>query len=198
MRNVHPNQLICDECKKQANRERSTARHRAKMQVKYPDKMFCECCGKEFAPVTRADKRFCYDDECKKERARRRWRAWRQRREEDGTFRDKVNTYQRDYRQRTGYGRDWELRRRYGITLVQWLEMVDAVDEKCEICGFADEALCVDHDHETGRIRGVLCRRCNRSIGQLGDTPEHLQRALDYLLRSTRSLERPAEAASAS
>jgi hypothetical protein len=76
--------------------------------------------------------------------------------------------------------------------------MVDAVDEKCEICGFADEALCVDHDHETGRIRGVLCRRCNRSIGQLGDTPEHLQRALDYLLRSTRSLERPAEAASAS
>lgn len=189
MRNVHPNRKICDECKQRLNRERSTAHHRAKMRVKYPSKVFCECCGKEFKPLARADTRFCYDESCKKERARRRWVSWRRRREEEGTFRDTVNAYQQEFRQRTGYARDWELKKRYGISLPDWIAMVEAVGGKCEICGKAEEDLCVDHDHSTGIIRGVLCRRCNRALGQLGDTVERLSQVLAYLERTLTSNE---------
>lgn len=42
-------------------------------------------------------------------------------------------------------------------------------------------ALCVDHNHETGEIRGLLCNRCNRTIGLLEDDPEFFKRAYDYL-----------------
>mgnify|MGYP006405797549 CR=1 FL=1 len=61
------------------------------------------------------------------------------------------------------------------------MDMVTAAGGVCQICGKSDESLCVDHDHETGHVRGVLCRRCNRAIGQLGDTREMLMKAVDYL-----------------
>lgn len=55
----------------------------------------------------------------------------------------------------------------------------------CECCGKADRrALALDHCHETGVFRGWLCSRCNLGLGQLGDTIDSLQRALDYLKRS--------------
>lgn len=81
-------------------------------------------------------------------------------------------------------GRRLELKAKYGITLEQWAAMVSYAGNCCEICGKADEALCVDHDHETGKVRGVLCRACNRSIGQLGDTAESLQKATSYLAKT--------------
>jgi hypothetical protein len=43
---------------------------------------------------------------------------------------------------------------------------------------------CVDHCHETKKVRGLLCSPCNRAIGQLGDTVQGVQRALTYLQRS--------------
>lgn len=143
----------------------------------------CEQCGSEYEPV-RSDNRFCRTPECKRARQKARWQKWREAREAEGTFRDIENERQRTYRQRTGYARDYELRTKYGITLAEWLEMVARVNGRCEICGNADEALCVDHDHETGRVRGVLCRSCNRAIGQLGDTEAHLMAALNYLRKT--------------
>jgi hypothetical protein len=143
----------------------------------------CERCGTEYEAV-RADNRFCREVACKRARQKARWEKWRTAREADGTFRTIENERQQNYRQRTGYARDYELRTKYGITLDEWMAMVAAVNGRCEICRKADEALCVDHDHETGRVRGVLCRSCNRAIGQLGDTEAHLQSALDYLRKA--------------
>lgn len=56
----------------------------------------------------------------------------------------------------------------------------------CECCGRrAVDTLCLDHDHVTGVFRGWLCRQCNAGIGQLGDTPESVERALAYLKRAS-------------
>jgi len=57
--------------------------------------------------------------------------------------------------------------------------------ESCEICGTdgveRSESLCVDHNHETGEIRGILCRQCNVGIGNLRDSSRLLQLAAAYL-----------------
>jgi hypothetical protein len=41
--------------------------------------------------------------------------------------------------------------------------------------------MCVDHDHETGEVRGLLCVQCNSALGKLGDREEALLRALEYV-----------------
>ena len=55
-----------------------------------------------------------------------------------------------------------------------------ATSDCCEVCG-NKEKLGYDHDHTTMKFRGVLCNKCNRSIGQLGDTLESIQKVVDYL-----------------
>lgn len=55
--------------------------------------------------------------------------------------------------------------------------------KQCQICA-SNDTLSIDHDHSTGKIRGVLCRRCNTSLGSFQDSEELLQNAINYLRRS--------------
>jgi hypothetical protein len=64
--------------------------------------------------------------------------------------------------------------------------MLDAQGGGCAICGRlprSDIALHVDHDHATGRIRGILCWPCNNLLGDVQDDPKRLYAAADYLSR---------------
>lgn len=77
---------------------------------------------------------------------------------------------------------------RYGITLEEYNALNESQNGKCAICGNypsegrnKDSRLAVDHCHETGKIRGLLCQKCNTGIGLLGDTKESLLKALKYL-----------------
>lgn len=75
------------------------------------------------------------------------------------------------------------LKRKYGITLDEYDCMLESQGGVCGICATTVEGkeLCVDHDHETLEVRGLLCTTCNKAIGQLGDTVEDLRKALAYL-----------------
>lgn len=77
-------------------------------------------------------------------------------------------------------GRAGHLKRQYGITPAQRDAMVASQHGLCVIC-LAAPPVHVDHCHETGRVRGVLCFNCNSAIGKLGDDPGTLRRAIAYL-----------------
>ncbi|WP_079052448.1 endonuclease VII domain-containing protein [Streptomyces regalis] len=72
------------------------------------------------------------------------------------------------------------LRRKYGITETERDEMIASQMGLCAICLTAP-AVHVDHCHNTGRVRGVLCFNCNSGLGLLRDDPEAMNRAADYL-----------------
>lgn len=71
------------------------------------------------------------------------------------------------------------------ITYEQYLKLFLEQEGACAICGSAvnqfNKGMCVDHNHTTGKVRGLLCTDCNRGIGSLKDDKELLQKALDYL-----------------
>ncbi|TXH11588.1 MAG: hypothetical protein E6R04_01480 [Spirochaetes bacterium] len=76
------------------------------------------------------------------------------------------------------------LKTRYGLTLHEYELLLKEQDGKCAICGevcSTGKRLAVDHDHKTGRVRGLLCRRCNRGVGHFDDDISRLERALTYL-----------------
>ena len=83
------------------------------------------------------------------------------------------------------FRRDYDYQRKYGITLEDYNDMFYEQHGSCGICGKHQEELktrlCVDHDHDTKEVRGLLCRDCNKAIGQLGDNIESIQKVLEYL-----------------
>ncbi len=89
-------------------------------------------------------------------------------------------TYERLY----GSTREYHLRRRYGITGTDFDEMVEAQGGTCAVCDQKPEH--VDHDHETGMVRGILCFNCNQALGNVRDDPAVLQGLIDYLGRHRR------------
>jgi hypothetical protein len=141
----------------------------------------CPTCGKEFQP------RFGQQTYCTS-RCRR------------------ASSYDRDYALRhrerlTRQAREWSqknpsrvlnahLKRNYGITLDEFNRMLTEQGGGCAICGAREGKgkgngvrLHVDHDHVTGKARGLLCGTCNRGIGQLGDDLERVLAAVRYLQR---------------
>ena len=72
------------------------------------------------------------------------------------------------------------LKKMYGITPEDYDRIFLEQEGRCGICG-TDLDLVVDHDHTTGRVRGLLCRRCNRTLGQFEDDRELVRRALEWL-----------------
>lgn len=85
-----------------------------------------------------------------------------------------------------GYYRDWHLQNKYGITHKDYLQLKESQDNKCKICGIAEEhcenqRFAVDHDHDSGEVRGLLCKKCNQAIGLLQDSSSFAKAAYRYL-----------------
>lgn len=80
-------------------------------------------------------------------------------------------------------GTESRLRSKYGIDLDDHAAMFRLQQGACAICNRTDRRLVVDHDHETGAVRGLLCARCNSGIGLLGDDADVAEAAVLYLRR---------------
>ena len=77
------------------------------------------------------------------------------------------------------------LRNKYGITPAEKQKMVEEQNGLCLICHKplgTGKGVHIDHDHDTGRVRGVLCTNCNSALGLMKDDPGTLQNAIQYLL----------------
>lgn len=105
--------------------------------------------------------------------------------------RDRINPIQRK-RNREAYQRNPDafrasmLRSRFGLAVDQYNHMVKEQHNRCAICKkrpAPPKRLCVDHCHQTGRIRGLLCSLCNLGIGHMQDDPQIVRAALHYLLK---------------
>jgi len=77
------------------------------------------------------------------------------------------------------------LKKLYGITLAEYEAQKEFQGRRCAICKNPPQKirLAVDHDHKTGKLRGLLCSNCNTGMGLLKDDAELLERALEYLLQ---------------
>lgn len=77
------------------------------------------------------------------------------------------------------------LKTKYNITVNDYNKLFEKQEGKCAICGAHQinfkKALAVDHDHETGKIRGLICFNCNIMLGQAKDNINILKNAINYL-----------------
>lgn len=80
--------------------------------------------------------------------------------------------------------RDRWYQRRYGISRQVYLDLIDQQGGRCAICGECAN-LVLDHSHETGEIRGLLCRPCNKALHWL-ERPEWMEAAQAYLKRQSK------------
>lgn len=92
------------------------------------------------------------------------------------------------------YSRKHRLRTVYGMTTEEYAVMFGQQEGRCAICAQTEESrsrstrgkkrnLAVDHDHTTGKVRGLLCHLCNVGVGNFGENAERMVRAADYITR---------------
>ena len=134
-------------------------------------------------------KRFAENAEYR-EKIRAAWRRYRERhrdevnerrrvrRRTDSAFRDKDRASKREWERRKRY------REVYRISVADYDAMRQRQNGVCAICKRSGQALCVDHCHACGKVRGLLCGKCNSVLGFCDDSPAHLLMAAAYLRAS--------------
>ena len=106
-----------------------------------------------------------------------------------GECRQCKNKHQTDKRQgtmqETKRTKKKRLKSKYNLSIEQYSEMIILQDSKCKICNnHIDDnksKVCVDHNHTTGKVRGLLCNHCNSMLGFAKDNIETLKEAIVYL-----------------
>ncbi len=113
--------------------------------------------------------------------------------------RERNNKKNREY-QKNNYDslRDWRLRYTFGVTLSDFKLLSEQQNGVCAICHRPETALrskgsdeirslALDHDHVTGKVRGLLCQKCNKGLGFFEDSLDNLRVAIEYLNKANKS-----------
>ena len=159
----------------------------------------CSCCG-EIKPLTEF---YDWKTEQRKNMCRMCIRAQMREWRKENPDRVRIHASKSDKKNRSrvnAYHRKWSkaesskekhlarhLRRKYCLTIDDYDEMLKRQGGVCAICGTdqtgKDGRFNVDHCHRTGRVRGLLCKKCNLGIGLLGDG-DFLEEAIEYIRQS--------------
>lgn len=103
-------------------------------------------------------------------------------REDHREYLRRTDGHRRRYQKNRLSERERHLVRKYGVTLAVYDEMYAEQGGRCAICEKQQKrSFDVDHNHETGEVRGLLCTSCNRVLGHAGDSAERLMAAAEYL-----------------
>lgn len=99
--------------------------------------------------------------------------------------------YQREWRKNNlERERGYKFKHRYGISLDEYQQLLETQNHKCAACKNPDTSvthmgqtkpLSVDHDHVTGKVRGLLCHKCNIALGLLNDDKERIMALANYI-----------------
>lgn len=105
---------------------------------------------------------------------------------EDRKKKRNINGMEKGYSQkRKDYSKNWMLKKNYGITIEELEVIRISQDNKCAICRKEEASLkyglCVDHNHITGKVRGLLCRNCNCAIGMFDENINFMTSSIEYL-----------------
>ncbi len=114
------------------------------------------------------------------------------RRAEDQLFRKKKNDYSKEWRIKNSekmaiYKKKSILKNTYGISVKEFDSMINKQKGGCALCGKSNPrsnnktGLCIDHNHATGKVRGLLCDKCNRGLGLFNEDVDVLKKAIIYL-----------------
>ncbi len=82
---------------------------------------------------------------------------------------------------------------RYGLSRQQYVQMVEEANGVCKLCGEKPKRLVVDHNHATGKVRGLICDFCNKGLGLMKDDIETILKAAEYLILSAAKTPNPSE-----
>jgi hypothetical protein len=107
------------------------------------------------------------------------------------SHKDEINKRRRELRGRyKEVARRRHLRKQFGISLEDYNELLQLQAGCCAICKEpAKQTLAVDHNHETGKIRGLLCYRCNYGLGWFSEDPCRIGLAATYLISNEDQIE---------
>ncbi len=157
-----PLPTVCKGCRRRKNRDSARMQReavRASGERPWLKVYTCRDCGVVVPPAAPGQRRRSRCEEC--------WLKHRK-------------PYQKD----SAKNREKHLRRHFGMTVAEYKTRRAAQDGRCAICGYRPEtSLHVDHDHESRKVRGLLCGSCNRMLGLAKDDPTRLAAAIEYLAR---------------
>lgn len=104
--------------------------------------------------------------------------------------REKLNSQSKEYYKNNReklllMQKTWARKRLYGLSEEEYNKLVLEQENRCKICGrsFEDIKQHIDHCHSTGKVRGLLCIKCNVTIGQLGDSLEEAEETFNKIKR---------------
>ena len=98
---------------------------------------------------------------------------------------EKYKKYKKSWREKN---RGWALKKKFGISLEEYNQMLEKQNHRCAICGRHESEfkrkLDVDHDHETGKNRGLLCNNCNTNLGHYEKWYKNYEKSIVKYLKS--------------
>ena len=144
----------------------------------------CKCCKTDkletefYAHYTNQDGLRSTCKACSKDKSVEEWKT--KRRVTKGCSRENQK-----YEHKNDYRRNYRMKKEYGITLEIYNQLFAAQEGCCNICGKHQsqltKRLAVDHNHQTGAVRGLLCSPCNAALGGFGDNEDILLKAIQHL-----------------